>query len=191
MNTRRSFLNAAVLSLMSMPLACVGSVDDEALDPEQGSLRTGEGPLQAWRVEMRVPAEHAGAEEMTALVEHLEGQADVAQAKASVHASSESGDAEVSVELWGHDMPSDAELAQAVTEQFPYVTQLTVSPIDVEAEAMPQEVEAEDPEVLRQQIIDDLRAQGVEGEIDVQITDHPGGRREVAVEVHDDQPPPA
>ena len=45
----------------------------------------------------------------------------------------------------------------------------------------------EDPEELRAQIIADLRAKGVTGEIDVQITDHPDGRREVEVNVHDDE----
>lgn len=190
MDTRRTLLTLAMLPLMFVPVGCAGSADDDVESPQM-SQRDAQDPVEAMRVEMSVPAEHATAEEMTALVEHLEGHADVAQAKAAVHKSSETGAAEVSVELWGHDMPTDQELIAAVQEEFPYIAQIAVSPIDVEAEAMPQDMEAEDPDVLRQQIIDDLRAKGVEGEIEVNITDHPDGRREVDVQVLDDEPPPA
>lgn len=191
MDTRRTFLMLAALPLLLLPLACAGPVEDDVIAPTASTARDAEASLEGRRVELLVPAEHANSEEMTALVEHLEGQAEVAQARASVEKSSQSGDADVTVELWGHDMPTDAELTGAVQAEFPYIAQIDISPIDVEAEALPQESADVEPDVLRQQIIDDLRAQGVEGDIDVQITDHPDGRREVEVEVSDDQPPPA
>ncbi|MCA9706951.1 MAG: hypothetical protein KDK70_13945 [Myxococcales bacterium] len=192
MNHRRALLTLAALPLLLLPLACAGPVDD-ATSPEAAleaqTDRDGEVPTEGRRVQLTVPAAHASAEELAALVEFLEGQADVAQAKAAVKKTSPAGDAEVSVELWGQDMPADEALAAAVQAQFPYLAQVDVSPIDVEAEAPPQESADVDPEVLRQQIIDDLHAQGVEGQIDVQITDHPDGRREVEVSVHQDEPP--
>lgn len=191
MDIRRTLLTLAALPLLSLPQGCVSPVEDDMTTPNAPADREGQAPLQGRRVEMAVPSAHATAEEMATLVQHLEGLADVAQAKAEVHKSSETGDAEVMVELWGHDMPTDEELASAVQSQFPYIAQVLVTPIDTEAEAPPQQSADVDPEVLRQQIIDDLRAKGVEGDIDVQITDHPDGRREVEVEVHDEQDPPA
>jgi hypothetical protein len=186
---RRSLFNFAALPLLLLPWACAGHADDPS---EPGVVRSADAPVLAIRVELTVPADHATPDEIAELVQHLEGQAGVTQVKAKVHAQGDAEGAEVVVELWGQDLPSEEELVQALQSELPYLagTPIAVSELDAEAEALPAEEHAEDPEVLRQRIIDDLRAKGVEGDIDVQITDHPDGRREVEVKVHDDQPPP-
>ncbi len=188
---RRSLLTLAAIPLLLLPLACASHADD-ASDPAAPAARSAEAPMQAIRVELTVPAEHANADDIAAVVQHLEGQADVAQAKAMVHEVSEGEGAEVVMELWGHDLPDESELVQALESEFPYLagTEISVSDLDATAEVPPQPDENEDPEALRQRIIDDLRAKGVEGDIDVQITDHPDGRREVEVKVEDGQHPP-
>jgi hypothetical protein len=190
---RRSLLTLAfaAIPLLVLPLACAGHAD-EPDEPAAPVARTANAPAQGIRVELTVPAEHASAEDIATIVEHLEGQADVAQAKAMVHKVSDGEGAEVVMELWGQDLPSEEELVQALETEFPYLagTEITVSELDPEAETLPQEDHDEDPEALRQRIIADLRAKGVEGEIDVQITDHPDGRREVEVRVADDHPSP-
>ncbi|MEM9458041.1 MAG: hypothetical protein AAGF11_27945 [Myxococcota bacterium] len=191
MDTRRTFLTLAAIPLLLVPLGCAGPVEDELPTPDASADRDAAAPMQGRRVELWVPAAHASTEQIATLVEHIESQADVAQAKAAVRKSSASGDAELTVELWGHDMPADQQLAQAVQTEFPYVAQVDVSSLDEEPATPPLEGVDLPPDALRQQIIDDLRAKGVQGEIDVQITDHPDGRREVDVQVHDDQPPPA
>lgn len=191
MDTRRTFLTLAAIPLLLVPLGCAGPMEDELPTPDAPVDRDAATPMQGRLVELSVPAEHASTEQMAALVEHIESQADVAQAKAAVRKSSASGDAELTVELWGHDMPTDQQLAEAVQTEFPYVAQVDVSSLDGEAATPPLPDVGLSPEALRQQIIDDLRAKGVQGEIDVQITDHPDGRREVDVQVHDDQSPPA
>ena len=167
-------------SLITLALAAIAPV-----------ARTGDAPVSAIRVELTVPAAHANPEDIAAVVEHLEGQADVAQAKAMVHKVSDTEGAEVVMELWGQDLPSEEELVEALQTEFPYLvgTDITVSDLDPEAQPLPQDDKDEDPEALRERIIADLRAKGVEGEIDVQITDHPDGRREVEVRVADDHPP--
>lgn len=187
---RRSILTLAALPLLLLPLGCATQAD-EPDDPAAPQARTADAPVQAIRVELTMPAAHASAEEIAALVQHLEGQADVAQAKAMVHKDSEDESAGVVVELWGHDLPSEEELVQALEAEYPYLagTAITVSALDTAAETPPAESGHEDPEALRQRVIGELRAKGVEGEIDVQVTDHPDGRREVEVSVQDDQPP--
>lgn len=187
---RRTILTLAAIPLLLVPLACAGQAEDPA-DPAAPQPRTASAPVQAIRVELTMPADHANADEIAALVQYLEGQADVAQAKAMVHKDSESQAAAVEVELWGQDLPSDEELVEALQAEHPYLagTTITVSPIDTEAATPPADVEREDPEALRQRVIDDLRAKGVEGPIDVQVTDHPDGRREVEVHVEGEHPP--
>lgn len=188
---RRSLLTLAAIPLLLLPLACASQAD-EPTEPAAVVARSVDAPMQAIRVELTVPAEHANADDIAAVVQHLEGQADVAQAKAMVHKVSEGEGAAVVMELWGQDLPAESELVQALQSEFPYLagTEISVSDIDATAEVPPQPDENEDPEALRQRIIDDLRAKGVEGDIDVVITDHPDGRREVEVEVKDDQHPP-
>ncbi|MCA9650330.1 MAG: hypothetical protein H6712_17105 [Myxococcales bacterium] len=193
MSTRLLPLFAA-LPLLMVPLACATHHDDPL--PEPTASRDGEVPPDGRRIEVLMPAEHAGADQIHAVVEHLEGQADVAGAKAMVHASSETGEAELVVELWGQDMPTDEELEAELYAVFPFLPAGSVvvealEASEIEVGPPPGETEPQDPDELRQQIIDDLRAKGVEGEIEVTITDHPDGRREVQVEVHDDEPPPA
>lgn len=188
---RRSLLTLAALPLLLLPLACASQAD-EPTEPAAPVARSADAPMQAIRVELTVPAEHANADDIAAVVQHLEGQADVAQAKAMVHAVGEGEGAHVVMELWGQDLPDEDELVHALESELPYLagTDIAVSDLDVTAEAPPQQDADEDPQALRQRIIDDLRAKGVEGDIDVQITDHPDGRREVEVRVEDDQPPP-
>lgn len=187
---RRSFLTlAAIPLLLALPYACAGQADDPV---EPQTARTAEAPMQAIRVELAVPADHANADEMAALAQHLEGLADIAQAKVLVSKIEEDGDAEVNVELWGQDLPTEDEVVQDLQSAFPYLVgvSIAVSAIDTVAQTPPQHDDEEDPEALRQRIIDDLRAKGVEGEIDVVITDHPDGHREVEVRVEDEQAPP-
>jgi len=198
MHTRRTIfalgfapgLALAALPLLLSPLGCASQLDD-ASDPIEA--REGEAPTEARRIELTVPAEHASREQVQALVDHLEGQAELAGAKVSVNKSSETGDAQVDVMLWGQDMPSDEAFEADLLAEFPYLAadSIAISAVDIEAESLPHEDAPEDPDELRQRVIDDLRAKGVEGEIDVTITDHPDGRREVEVEVHDDQDEPS
>lgn len=188
---RRSILTLAAIPLLLLgPLACATQAD-EPDEPAAPQARTADAPVQAIRVELTMPEAHANPEEIAALVQHLEGQADVAQAKAMVHKEGEGEGAAVVVELWGHDLPSEEELVEALEAEYPYLagTAITVAALDTAAATPPAEGGHEEPEALRQRIIDDLRAKGVVGEIDVQITDHPDGRREVEVSVQDDEPP--
>ena len=106
---RRSLLTLAAIPFLLLPLACAG----EAPDPSEPApvARTSAAPMTAIRIELTLPADHSGPDDVAALVELLEGQADVAQAKAMVHESSDDAGAAVVVELWGQDLPGEDELA--------------------------------------------------------------------------------
>ncbi|MCH9682384.1 MAG: hypothetical protein K0V04_13180 [Deltaproteobacteria bacterium] len=192
MDTRRTFLTLAAIPLLLVPMGCAGQADDSATPTVE--TRDGDMALAGVRVELTVPADHANSTEMGNLVQHLEGQGEVAQAKAAVQKSSEDSNATVTVDLWGADLPTEEEIVDELQAEYPYLagTQIHVTSLDPATEPLPQEEhDDKDPEVLRQEIIDDLRAKGVEGEIEVVITELPEGGREVEVQVHDDQPPPA
>lgn len=193
MSTRRCLLALAALPLLLIPLGCATQHDEP--EPEPSAERDGEVPLDGRRIEVTLPAEHSSLEQVHAIVEHLEGQAEVAGAKAAVHASADGEPTALTVDLWGQGMPSDEVFEVDLRAEFPFLAEgsVVVGPADGDAEALPGAGahEEDDPEVLREQIIADLRAQGVEGEIDVTITDGPDGHREVQVQVHDDEPPPA
>ncbi|MEM7152259.1 MAG: hypothetical protein AAF799_05420 [Myxococcota bacterium] len=190
MSPRRCLLCLAAIPLLLVPTACATHAEDTSSPTE---MRDGEAAPEGRRLELTIPAEHAEMEQIHALLQHIESQADVGSARAEVKKGEDGGPAEVVVELWGQDMPTDDEFAAELEDEFPWLTAdaVIVSPLDVEATPMPAEGEPEDPEQLRAQIIDDLRAKGVTGEIDVEITDHPDGRREVEVSVHDDEDAPA
>ncbi|MEX1366652.1 MAG: hypothetical protein AB1Z98_26235 [Nannocystaceae bacterium] len=191
MSTRRCLLTLAALPLLLIPLGCATQHDEPV--PEPSAARDGQTPLDGRRIEVTLPAQHSSLEQVHAIVEHLEGQADVAGAKAAVHASADGEPTALTVDLWGQDMPSDEVFEADLRAEFPFLVEgsVVVGPVDGDADSLPGAGahDEEDPEVLREQIIADLRAQGVEGEIDVTITDGPDGRREVQVEVHDDEPP--
>lgn len=184
---RRTLMTLAALPLLLVPLACATSPD------EGGSVeaRDGDGPVDARHIELVVPADHASHEAIGEIAEFIEGQADVAGAKVKVRKEAEDGDATVEVTLWGQDLPTDEDFVADLSAEFPFLSAdaIAVTAVDIAAEPMPgkDDAEAEDPDVLRENIIADLRAKGVEGEIDVEITDHPDGRREVEVTVHDDE----
>ncbi len=191
MDTRRTFLTLAAIPLLLVPMGCAGQADDSELPTVED--RQGDGPVMGVRVALTVPAAHANADEMGALVAHLEGQADIAQAKAAVQKASADADAQVTIDLWGQDLPTEQELVTELQAEYAYLAaaDIVVTTLDAATDPMPQDHEAQDPDVLREEIIADLRAKGVQGEIEVTITDTPDGEREVEVQVHDDEPPPS
>lgn len=182
---RRCVLTLAALPLLLVPMAC-------ATSPDEGGpieARDGEASPEGRRIEIAVPAEHANKDEIHEIANFLESQADVAGAKVEVRKDGAEGGASLAVLMWGQDMPTDEEFVDLLGSEFPYLAadSIAVTAVDMEAEALPGHDEPKDPDELREKVIADLRAQGVEGEIDVEIIDHPNGEREVKVQVHDDK----
>lgn len=102
---------------------------------------------------------------------------------------------QLQIALWGSVLPEAGALVKALEDEFPDLANAEIA-AEYSEEAAPSPsidaaLEEPDDELARQEIVDRLRAQGVEGEIDVKVEREPGGehrRVEVKVEheVHKD-----
>jgi hypothetical protein len=163
-------------------VACHAENDD--VSPESRSAEITEG--RAVSIELSDGIEH---EQVQAIAGHVENGfgADVAAAKVKVMQDHEGG-ATMVVELWGSGLPEESALEAGLAQEFPALANAAITVEALDAADGPAQVEAhsdaEDPEVAKQEIIDELRAQGVEGDIEVDVEDGPDGRR-VEVQVED------
>ena len=180
-------LMAALLGLCLLVPAACQMPDEETDSPRSASDTELEG--------LRYAITSSGAmskDQVHALVAFVEAQAEgVSQAKVAVHADKEGETGTIMVELWGAELPGD-ELGEALAQEFAFladaeveITELGTGPGVMVGPAIDPD---DDPETIRQKVIDDLRAQGVEGEIEVTVT--PAGEDGYAVEVdvHDEAP---
>lgn len=139
---------------------------------------------QGQRVEVTL-ASDVDPSDLRAVAEHTEALGNVAACKVNVKRLG-NGPTTLVMELWGEDLPTDQELASDLKSTFDFLSdaEITVAALDV-SDAPPHDAEEPtgDPEEVRQQIIDKLRAEGEKGDIDVQVSDTEDGRQvEVRVE---------
>ncbi len=182
----------ALLGLLGLA-ACDSSSEPDTPTAEQSAIDApSDGELQSKRVV--IDGELAMAD-IKALGEHVEGLAEIHSAKIEVEKRGD-GPTHVTMTVAGRDLPTDAELAAEVRG----FEGLGEAAVDVEAADAPasmintdklveaSEDEHKTPEQVKQEVIAKLRADGVEGDIDVQVIDADGERRvEVHVEQHEEQ----
>ncbi|KIG19515.1 hypothetical protein DB30_00024 [Enhygromyxa salina] len=111
---------------------------------------------------------------------------DVHKAKVIV-SDDENGTQTLSIEMWAGTLPGD-EVADALRQEFGYLAdaEIGVTPLGSANAPTPSDAGIEpgdDPETVKQKVIDDLRAQGVEGEINVTVTPTQDGHYDVEVDV--------
>jgi hypothetical protein len=139
---------------------------------------------QGQRVEVTLASDVDSAD-LRAVAEHTEGLGNVAACKVNVKKLSD-GPTTLVMELWGEDLPSEQELASDLKSTFDFLSdaEITVAALDADdAPSHGAEEYAGDAEEVRQQIIEKLRAEGEDGDIDVQVSDGEDGRQvEVRVE---------
>lgn len=180
-----SFLLGLSASLSVGLAACHG--ENEYVSPEPRDVEITEGRA----VSIELP-DGVADEQIHAIASHVENGfgGDVAAAKVEVMAADD-GAATMVVELWGSGLPEDAALKSGLVAKFPELVGAVISIETLDESQGPAQTEvhsdAEDPEVARQEIEDQLRAQGVEGDIHVDVEDGPEGRR-VEVQVEDRKP---
>ncbi len=96
------------------------------------------------------------------------------------------------IELWGVGLPDSGAIISQLKTDFPVLADAQIEVVALEPGSGPApmvlEIDEEaTPEEAKAQIIEALQADGVEGEIDVQIEDGDGERRiEIKVEKHED-----
>lgn len=193
---RRPILTLLAAALPSIVVPATGCHTESAdVDPSSRSAAQERESLEGRRVEFAIEPGGATPDQLEAAARHVETLADVAAAKVKVRAADDDATV-VSVELWGADFPTDEKLTAALRDEFPFLKDAIITVAPMEEGDQPPVVagaeDEEDPEVLRQRIIDDLRAKGVEGEIVVNIKDDGEGGREVEVRVekHTDEDGP-
>jgi hypothetical protein len=140
---------------------------------------------QGQRVEVTLSSD-VDSGDLRAVAEHTEGLGNVAACQVKVKKLSD-GPTTLVMEMWGEDLPDEQKLESDLKSTFAFLSDAEISVASLDASAAPQhdgEEYAGDPEEVRQQIIDKLRADGVKGDIDVQVNDGEDGR-EVEVRVED------
>lgn len=132
-------------------------------------------------------------DQLHAIAQFLESQGhDVQKVKVLLHEDDDGGPQLLAVEMWGAQLPGD-EIGDALRQEFAYLADAQIGVAALGSADAPAPSDAgiepgDDPETMKQKIIDDLRAKGVEGEINVTVTPTEDGHVEVEVDVQDQQP---
>jgi hypothetical protein len=133
------------------------------------------------------------SDQLHAIAQFLESQGqDVQKVKVLLHEDDDDGSQVLAVEMWGAELPGD-EIGDALRQQFVYLADAQIGVAALGSANTPALGDVgiepgDDPEIVKQKVIDDLRAQGVEGEINVTVTPTEDGHVEVEVDVRDQQP---
>ena len=177
--TRRLLILAAPLLL-----ACHTAADDVA--PTDRDAKVEQAAISAKRVTIATDADSVDRERIGLLTETVEGLGDVHQARVQVKKTDE-GDAHIVMELVGADLPTKTEIEEEIAS-FDFLASASVEVEDMDPTLSPsphheEGDEEKDPEVVKQEIIDRMRAEGVEGDIKVDVADGPDGERRVEVKV--------
>lgn len=182
-----ALLFGSLLTIASISACMADSPESDA------TARAGETPVVGARYQITTSAE-LSPEQLHAIAQFVEAQGEgVQQAKVRIMKGEPGEATTLEVELWAGELPGDGFQA-ALAQQFSELAdaQVVVSPLEVDEQVQPDHgIEpGDDAETIEQKVIDDLRAQGVEGEIEVTVTPTDDGHREIAVEVHAEQPAP-
>ncbi|PRP96603.1 hypothetical protein ENSA5_36790 [Enhygromyxa salina] len=132
-------------------------------------------------------------EQVHAIAQFVEAQGEEVQ-QVKVEADDDDEATVLEVELWGSGLPGD-ELGAALVQEFGVLADAEISVVELgegapEAGGLHGIEPGDDAETIKHKVIDDLRAQGVEGEIEVTVTPTGDGHHEIQVEVNDEQPAP-
>ena len=182
-NTPLHVIRALPLAV-ALSLAMIGSGCQPASDGAEPADRSGQlGASEAMQITIDTEAELT-QEQLHAIAQYIEHNAagEVGGAKVKVH---KDGDAtEMEVVLMGSNLGDGAGISDQLKAQFPELASASIAVGEAEVEAEPMvHSDAEDPEVARQEIIEQLQEQGVEGDIDVEVHDDEDGKRQVEVKV--------
>jgi hypothetical protein len=185
-------LRRSALSLLLAALAVGCATDSE--DPEASrAAHEATGPLTGRSIEFALDVDALDHDAMNAIGKRIEVQTGAESLRIEVRKSDDDGTT-VAMEAWGRTAITDEALVADLRAQFPALKNavIDVRALAGEAPSHPAgeldfEVDKdEDPELLRQRITEELRAKGVQGEVQVHVDDHDDGKREVRVEVEDE-----
>ena len=193
--TRRPALQclAAAIPIIAVAIAACHPQADDA-EPTDRADQIEEDTIEGRIVEFALEPGAATPAELKSVASHVETLGDVHSAKVKVRAAKDDATV-ISIEMWGSNFPDEDTLANEMRDTFPFMKDAVITVAELEADgdgdphrAMVEVAKDEDPEVVKQRIIDDLRAKGVQGDIKVDVRDDGNGNREVEVHVESDDP---
>lgn len=183
---------------VALAIGCLGAAAchaDDAENPPTESRNADLAAMQGTLVEI-IPANPIDQGQLKAIATYLEQKSNAARAKVMVR-EEEGGAQHLEIELWADDALDQSVYAD-LESAFPElagatITHAVVAGPPADEPGMPSvDVEANDnlsAEELKAKVEADLRAQGVEGDIHVDVVDEDGERRvEVRVEKTEDKP---
>jgi hypothetical protein len=156
-----------------LALACQPGDDPEARNAE---LTASPG------LRIEISGADLSHETVHAIAQHLEGNAkDNGAAMVRIKKENDAAPT-IEIELWGGTIPATGDVAGALKAQFPALAAATITASTIaagEAPSVPIVAVDDDlsPAEAEQQIRDQLAADGVEGDVKVNIEDGPEGRR--------------
>ena len=174
-------------------VACLGGCDVGQVDApmsQDSHQRSATMATNTLSIDIALPAEFA-RERVEAVARAVEAETGVAGVKVKVKQVPD-GQGSMYLELWGNQLPEPTTVVDKLKLQFP---ELATSKILVEInEGGPADddlagaLHEPDSALAEQEIVDRLRAQGVQGNIEVKVSDEGDGQhRRVEVEVHEEQ----
>lgn len=182
-------LRRTVLSLLlaAPALAC----DTEHPEPTQA--RDADAPLVGRNIALTLAADAVEPTLVDAIAKHVETATGAESITVRVERADDGAPASVNIEAWGRAVTTDAAIAAGLRERFAALAAGTVAvaPARTEVPTGPLPAIAVDPDedsdAARARLTEELRAQGVAGEVEVSIDDDDDGRREVRVQVRDER----
>lgn len=166
--------------LAGLSFGCATSNDTAPTEQRSAEAPSNPGDPEARALILEGDVEPATIE---ALAAHLQGLAEVHSVEISIE-KTDAGPTIARLTLGGFDMPSTDELQAAVADFDGLTGDVSISFDDavampqgpVNTEALP-DMKDKTPEEIRAEVIEQLRADGVEGEIEVDVLDEDGERR--------------
>lgn len=175
---------ATLIALLATPT--LAACDQDTEEPEVQAQEAMD-ELDALAIDIDLPPDTSD-EDLQTIARGVEKAGGDSVVGAKVAIQKQDGDdpaTTIHVELMGNDLPSDEQLVRAIQDLHPALADapIRVASIDTPSESMPViHSDAEDPADVEAEIRDQLEAQGVDGDVQVEVRDGPNGR-EVEVKV--------
>lgn len=187
-------LRHTIPALISLVLASACATDSEDTAVPREAAHS--GPLVGRTIEFALDVDALDDGTMHSIAQRIEQQTGAESVSIEVKKSPDDGTTVV-VQTWGRAAITNDALAADLRGQFPALknAMIAINPLEGDGPGDGPtrglgEIDVdkdEDPEVVKQQVIEQLRAKGVQGDVEVHVDDHDDGKREVRVEVKDEK----
>ena len=171
--------------LATLALGCA----TDGAEPDADRRAVAEGPLVGQVIEFALEPDALDHDRIQAVVKRLESITAAESMQVRVEKSDEGGTVVVA-EAWGRTAITGDAITKDLRATFPELANAVISVKAASGEPPSAKLpdlagfdDDEDPEVVRKQVVEQLRAQGVDGDVKVHVDENDEGKREIRVEV--------